>query len=193
MWIVTGFIGSSFSVSSSNQTPLINALLSTSTTDGGLAGGVQLARFWGGYLGAEFLADFGVSQTTSLFLSTDPNVNSYMLNAIVKAPFGGVGRFEPYISGGLGAISMRSSTFTLVGDTTITGNLIPTLSTVNTTQTKFGTDIGAGFFAFANKWGIRGMSAITGHRRSTKPSWRTDQHLRTTTHSRSCPVSRSGD
>jgi hypothetical protein len=79
-----------------------------------------------------------------------------MLNAIVKAPFGGVGRFEPYISGGLGAISMRSSTFTVVGSTTITGNLVPTLSTVNTTQTKFGTDIGAGFFAFANKWGIRG-------------------------------------
>jgi hypothetical protein len=156
MWIVTGFIGSSFSVSSSNQTPLINALLSTNTTDGGLAGGAQLARFWGGYLGAELLADFGVSQTTSLFLSTDPNVNSYMLNAIVKAPFGGVGRFEPYISGGLGAISMRSSTFTVVGSTTITGNLVPTLSTVNTTQTKFGTDIGAGFFAFANKWGIRG-------------------------------------
>jgi hypothetical protein len=156
MWIVTGFIGSSFSVSNNNQTPLVNALLSTNTTDGGLAGGAQLARFWGGYLGAELLADFGVSQTTSLFLSTDPNVNSYMLNAIVKAPFGGVGRFEPYISGGLGAISMRSSTFTVVGSTTITGNLVPTLSTVNTTQTKFGTDIGAGFFAFANKWGIRG-------------------------------------
>jgi hypothetical protein len=156
MWIVTGFIGSSFSSNGANQTPLANAILSTNTTDGGLAGGAQLARFWGGYLGAELIADFGVSQTTSRFLSTDPNLNSYMLNAIVKAPFGGVGRFEPYISGGLGAISMRSSTFTVVGSTTITGNLVPTLSTVNTTQTKFGTDIGAGFFAFANKWGIRG-------------------------------------
>jgi hypothetical protein len=155
-WIVTGFIGSSFSSGALNQTPLANRLLDTNTVDGGLAGGAQLARFWGSYVGAEILADFGVSQTTSRFLSTDPNLNSYMLNAIVKAPFGGVGRFEPYISGGLGAISMRSSTFTLVGDTTITGNLIPTLSTVNTTQTKFGTDIGAGFFAFANKWGIRG-------------------------------------
>jgi hypothetical protein len=155
-WIVTGFIGSSFSSGFANQTPLTNALLSTNTADGGLAGGAQLARFWGGYLGAELLADFGVSQTTSRFLSTDPNLNSYMLNAIVKAPFGGVGRFEPYVSGGLGAISMRSSTFTVVGATTLTGNPILTLDTVNTTQTKFGTDIGAGFFAFANRWGIRG-------------------------------------
>jgi hypothetical protein len=156
MWIVTGYIGSSFSSGFANQTPLTNALLSTNTTDGGLAGGAQFARFWGGYLGAEILADFGVSQTTSRFLSTDPNLNSFMLNAIVKAPFGGLGRFEPYISGGLGAISMRSSTFTVVGTTTITGNPVLTLDTVNTTQSKFGTDLGAGFFAFANKWGIRG-------------------------------------
>ncbi len=161
MWIVTGYIGSSFSSGSTNQLPLANALLDTNTVDGGLAGGFQFARFWGGYLGAEILADFGVTQTTSRFLSTDPNLNSYMLNAIVKAPFGGVGRFEPYISGGLGWINMRSSTFTVTNATTITGPLgntalVTTLDTVNTNQSKFGTDIGAGFFAFANKWGIRG-------------------------------------
>jgi hypothetical protein len=160
-WIVTGYIGSSFSSGAVNQTPLANALLDTNTVDGGLAGGAQLARFWGSYVGAEILADFGVSQTTSRFLSSDPNLNSYMLNAIVKAPFGGLGRFEPYISGGLGWINMRSSTFTVVGVNTITGPLgntalVTTLDTVNTNQSKFGTDLGAGFFAFADRWGIRG-------------------------------------
>jgi hypothetical protein len=160
-WIVTGYLGSSFSSGNTNQLPLANAVLATNQVDGGLAGGFQLARFWGSYVGAEILADFGVNQTTSRFLSTDPNLNNYMLNAIVKAPFGGVGRFEPYISGGLGWMNMRTSTFNVLGVTTITGPLgntalVTTSDTVNTNQSKFGTDIGFGFFAFADRWGIRG-------------------------------------
>jgi len=147
-WLATGFVGSSFSAGG-------DLAIQTNTSDGGVTFGGQIARTWG-YVGAEFIADFAPTfKTTSLLLSDDPTVNSYMLNVIAKAPLGAEGRFQPYVSGGLGAISMRTSTFTLAGTTVVPGNTV-TLNTVNDTQSKFGSDIGGGFFAFANRWGIRG-------------------------------------
>jgi hypothetical protein len=143
-WIATGFIGSSFSASG-------DLPVQSDTGDGGITYGFNVLKMWG-YAGAEVLADFAPTfKMASLALSDHPSVNSYMLNLIIKAPFGSEGQFEPYISGGLGWLTMSTTTFTVIGNTIQTASL----ATVNDTQSKFGTDIGGGFFIFPSKWGIR--------------------------------------
>ena len=51
---------------------------------------------------------------------------------------------------------MNTSTFVIAGTTTLAGNTLVNLDTISASQTKFGTDIGGGFFSFAGKWGARG-------------------------------------
>jgi len=152
-WEAAGFLGSSFSTSGDF---LIQNVVDTA--DGGLTFGFQLG-YMARYAGVEAIADFAPSfKIASLALSDHPSVNAYMLNAVGKGWFGNEGAFQPYVSGGLGWLTMRTSTFTLdgstivnVGDTTVVA-----LNTVNNTQSKFATNIGGGFFAYAARWGIRG-------------------------------------
>jgi hypothetical protein len=150
-WTVAGFLGSSFSTGG-------NEPLQTDALDGGLTYGFQLG-YMRRYLGAEILADFAPTfKISSLALSDHPSVNSYMLNLVAKGYWGNEGSFQPYVSGGLGWMTMNANLFTLdgstivnVGDTTVFA-----LNTISNTQSKFGTDIGGGFFAFASRWGVRG-------------------------------------
>ena len=112
--------------------------------------GGQVGYLWHGIVGAEFIADFAPHVGfDSLLLEQNPNVNSYMGNAIGAYPFGADGRFQPYVSGGFGAIGMRSKIFTPLG---VNGSA----DTINVNEKKWGGNIGAGMFAFADRWGVRG-------------------------------------
>jgi hypothetical protein len=151
-WNVTGFVGSQWN--NSGTTPTFN----TATSDGGWDYGFQLAyiRRW---LGGEFIGDFTPSfKFASLALTEHPSVNSWMFNLIGAVPFGHTDAFQPYVSGGLGGITIRTSTFTLSGTNTVflgPNNNVVALDTVNNTQSKFAYDIGAGFFGYASRWGFR--------------------------------------
>src|SRR5579872_4243815 len=132
-WVASGFVGSNFGASTN----------SASVDFGG-----ELGYLWGGVAGAEFLADFAPNfKINNALLSDNPNVNAYMANAIVAIPIGGETRIQPYASGGLGGIQLRSDVFN-------TANT-PSLGSTTSNQTKFGGDIGAGIMGFAGNFGLR--------------------------------------
>jgi hypothetical protein len=151
-WRAAGFIGSSFSTGG-------NLAVQTGTADGGLTYGFQLG-YVHRYVGGEFIGDFGPTfKLASLALSEHPSVNSYMANVIGAVPMGSEDRFQLYASGGLGAVTMNTNLFALSGTSTIVtaGNTsVVALDTVSASQTKFGTNLGGGFFAYGGRWGIRG-------------------------------------
>src|SRR4051812_1603109 len=113
-WIASGFVGSDF-----------GSLANGSSVDfGGSVG-----YLWNNWVGGEFLAGFSPnfqlqSNAPNAFLlnGTNPAVNSYMVNAIGAAALGPDANWQPFISGGFGAITLRSglngsSSGTTVGTT----------------------------------------------------------------------------
>ena len=49
----------------------------------------------------------------NLLFERSPDVNSYMFNLIAVAPFGHAQSFDPYISGGIGAVTLNATIFTV--------------------------------------------------------------------------------
>ena len=116
-WIASGFVGSNFA---NNANP-------SSTEFGGTIGYLRKSRF-----GAEF--DAGVTpnfqlQNNFFGLGITPMINTYMANAIGAMSLGPDAKWQPFISGGVGAISLRS---------TLASNQL------DYNATRFGGDIGAG-------------------------------------------------
>jgi opacity protein-like surface antigen len=107
-------------------------------------------------IGGEFLADFspGLGGFDNLLFKNPPNLNSYMFNLIAVAPFGHAQSYDPYISGGIGAVTISSDIFTV--DPTRATNL-NALATDTINGTRFGWNIGGGVMAWSEKnWGFRG-------------------------------------
>src|SRR5215470_1965870 len=160
-WMVTGFLGSSFGTGSSSiGTALFaaNIPVGVNTSDGGLTAGFQIG-YLRRYIGGEFIGDFAPTfHMSSLLLADEPAVNSWMFNVIGAVPIGSSEQFQPYGSIGIGGITMRSKTFadSAIPVITVNGTLAQSLDTINTTRTAFGWNVGGGFFAYANRWGIRG-------------------------------------
>jgi hypothetical protein len=152
-WMVTGFLGSQW-----NNTGTVPNF-ATSESSGGLTFGGQIG-YLRRYVGGEFIADFGPTyRLSSLALTERPWLNSWMGNAIGAYPFGSEGNFEVFGSGGIGAITIRASTFTLAGTNTVflgQNTTLVALNTVSNTQSKFAYNVGGGFFAYVTRWGIRG-------------------------------------
>lgn len=155
-WMASGFIGTNFNSSRSSGIDLanledLNANNSTSVNFGGQVG--YLAR---GVIGGEFLADFSPSLGTfdNVLFQKSPDVNSYMFNLIAVAPFGHAHSYDPYISGGIGAVTLNSTIFTT--DPTRAANL-NALGTETISGSRFGWDLGGGVMAWSEKnWGFRG-------------------------------------
>jgi hypothetical protein len=151
-WNVTGFVGSQWNASGTTPT------FATDSTSGGWEYGFQLA-YLRRYVGGEFIGDFAPNfRFVSPALTEHPSLNSWMFNLIGAVPFGSVENFQPYVSGGLGGLTIRTSAFTLAGtNTVVLGSNTTTiaLDTVNTTQSKFAYNLGAGFFGYVNHLGIR--------------------------------------
>jgi hypothetical protein len=136
--IVSGFIGSNFGTNTSNL-----------DLDGGasLDFGVQAAYLWRGIVGGEFIADFAPNvgnARTVLEIANEPDLNSYMFNAIGVYPFGARGRYQPYMSGGVGAIQLRADLFDIAGNQ------------FSSSESRFGGNVGAGLMVFGEYVGVRG-------------------------------------
>jgi hypothetical protein len=98
--------------------------------------------------GAEVLADFAPNfKLNNVGLASNPDVNGYMLNAILGAPMGGDSQFKPYISGGVGEIQLRSDVLNTPAN--------PASGFVSANQAHFGGDIGAGLLAYSGNVGVR--------------------------------------
>ena len=151
-WTASGFVGTSFhtSVDTGSFGPTLNAAQSNS--DGhSLSWGGEISYRWRRILGAEFLADLGRSVNISnAVLAENPGVNSYMANLIGSVPVGPEDRWVAYVSGGIGEIQMRTDVFTFPN---ISGS--STITTTSTSNSRFGTDVGAGLIAFAGRLGFR--------------------------------------
>ncbi len=112
-WVASAYVGTNFGSGRNNDLDLVD-------TNGGSTSinfGGQAAYLWGGYVGAEALVDFAPSfELGNVLFEKNPLVNSYMANGIVAAPIGSNNQYLPYVSGGLGAIQLRSTIFVLDPD-----------------------------------------------------------------------------
>jgi hypothetical protein len=157
-WMATGFIGGSFATGQiSTSLRAAQLPVPVNVSDGGATYGFQVGYLWR-YIGGEFIGDFAPNfRMSSLALSKDPAVNSWMFNVIGAVPLGDKDRFQTYASGGIGGVTLRSQTFdnTAIPVITVQGTLATAQNTINTAQSHFGTNVGGGFFAYANRWGIR--------------------------------------
>jgi hypothetical protein len=136
-WTLSGFVGSDFAQS----------------VDGASVNfGGSLGYLYRGAIGAEFLAGFAPDfrlRNNLVFGSERPQVNSYMFNLMGAVPFGGDERVQPFVSAGLGAITLGSNHF---------NNDDPDVSenTLDPDDAHFGGNIGGGIMAFMGNWGVRG-------------------------------------
>jgi opacity protein-like surface antigen len=154
--MASGFIGTNFGSSRNSSIDLagiedLDNNNSTSVNFGGQVG--YVAR---GVIGGEFLADFspGLGTFDNVLFQKSPDVNSYMFNLIAVAPFGHAHSYDPYISGGIGAVTLHSTIFTT--DPTRAANL-SALGTETISGSRFGWDLGGGVMAWSEKnWGFRG-------------------------------------
>jgi opacity protein-like surface antigen len=153
-WMASGFIGRNFGASRNNGAEfaaLENINSSTSSTNFG----GQVAYLGRGVIGGEFLADFstGFSLNNVLF-ERSPDVNSYMFNLIAAAPFGHAKSYDPYVSGGIGEVTIHSTIFTVDPNLLAQGNAI---GTETASGSRFGWDLGFGVMAYPERnWGFRG-------------------------------------
>jgi hypothetical protein len=134
-WLASGFVGSNFG----------NDADEASLDYGGTVG-----YLWRGVFGGEFAASFSPDfqfepGRSALLGGEEPWVNSYMANAIAALPVGDTGAFRPYISGGLGALTLRADA---IGETD------PDAFEVD--DTRFAGNIGGGVMAFGDTVGFRG-------------------------------------
>jgi opacity protein-like surface antigen len=160
-WMATGFLGSQFGAGTSHFLPNLTTLnlsgveFGPSTSDGGLTYGFQIG-YLRRYFGGEFIGDFAPTfRMSSLALAKEPTLNSWMFNLIGAVPIHNM--FEPFVSVGIGGITLRTQTFdqTAIPVITVQGTLATAQNTINTAESHFGWNIGGGFFTYANRWGIR--------------------------------------
>jgi len=137
-WLASGFVGSSFGTTNEHF---------DLDSGGSLDFGGQVAFLWRGTIGAEFLADFAPNVGDNAAFASDPTVNSYMGNIVAAMPLGASGRYQPYLSGGAGIIQLNVDLFDDVAD--------PVSSTFRSNNSQGGGNLGGGFMAFADHFGIR--------------------------------------
>jgi hypothetical protein len=144
-WIASGFVGGNFGQNS----------LSSSVDFGG-----TLAYLYRGVVGAEFLAGFSPRFNFDRLVTGSADVNNYMANAIVAIPVGTLGSFRPFISGGVGAVTMSLNTNAVYsfgpGGVNAFTSAGSNNSVFDPNASHFAADIGGGVMAFAGRWGVRG-------------------------------------
>src|SRR5262245_28581887 len=150
-WFASAYLGSSFGGSGTT-------FFDTDTIDRGstasLNFGGEVGYAWNGTFGAEFMLNHAPNfEVEDRLFQRRPSINTYMVNLLAAAPVGDVGNVRPFISGGIGAVQMRSTIFTIDPATT-TAN-INTLATETNSGSQFGWNLGGGVMAFNGAWGLR--------------------------------------
>jgi hypothetical protein len=105
--------------------------------------GGSLGYLWRRAIGFEFNADFAPDLALAPVDLNDSQVNTYMVNAIGALPIGEEAMFQPFLSGGIGAVTLRSD-----DDEVAPG--APGLD-----DDRFGFNVGGGVMAFRDRWGFR--------------------------------------
>jgi hypothetical protein len=145
-WTISGFAGSNFRTEAEN----LEVESNPSFNFGG-----QFGYLWGGVVGAEGLADFAPSMEVGrLGLANDPEVNAYMANAIAALPLGSRGQIQPYVSGGVGAITMRAEIPLIAVAQPLDAETDDVVRAAS--EGRLGTNIGGGLMMFAGHFGVRG-------------------------------------
>jgi opacity protein-like surface antigen len=155
-WMASGFIGTNFGASRNSSIDLLGLENLDTNNSTSVNFGGQVAYTARGVIGGEFLADFspGLGTFDNVLFQKSPDVNSYMFNLIAMAPFGQVHSVDPYVSGGIGAVTLRSTIFA-VNPTRVVN--LDTLATETISGSRFGWDLGGGVMAWSEKnWGFRG-------------------------------------
>lgn len=130
-WLASGFVGSNFA---NNANP-------ASTDFGGTLAYLRDNRY-GAEVNVGITPNFQL-QNNFFGYGNTPQVNSYMVDAIWARPLGSQKQVvQPYLSGGIGAISLRTS---LANSTT----------TFNEMKTRFGGNIGGGAMVMLGPWGFK--------------------------------------
>jgi len=159
---VSGFVGASFNNNSDTLNTVGTSTTGTATSSsssdsGGSSGdfGASVGYLWHSVVGGEFMAGFtpNFEMQNTLVPSDDPSprVSTYMFNLMGAVPIGGEGRWQPYISGGWGAVNLHNSSTT----STIATSSGST-ATFMDDENRAGGDIGFGLMAFLGNWGVRG-------------------------------------
>jgi hypothetical protein len=95
-----------------------------------------------GRAGFEFLADFNPNLNMARDVFGDTSINSYMFNGMLAAPMGWEGRWQPYISAGIGVMTLN-----LDAD--------PGFDPLETDNSQFAGNVGVGIMGFADRVGFR--------------------------------------
>ena len=146
-WIASAFVGTNFGSGRTNT--LLDVFGENSGTSINFGG--EAAYLWRGFVGAEGLVDFAPSfSMDNLLFQDNPTVNTYMINGIGAVPLGSENQFLPYVSGGFGAVQLRSTIFTLA--TAVN----PAIESATADGSRFGGNFGGGVMGFSGRWGFRG-------------------------------------
>jgi hypothetical protein len=132
-WLASGLAGSNFA---------------EDAEEASLDFGGTIGYLWRGVVGAEFQANFSPEfefggTRSGLLFDDQPAINSYMANAVGAIPLGQEGRWRPYVSGGVGLLTLRSET-------------LGTNDDIEPDDSRFGGNIGGGLLAFVRNVGFRG-------------------------------------
>jgi hypothetical protein len=134
-WLASGFVGSNFGRDSE---------------DASVDFGGTIGYLWRGVLGGEFQANFSPDFQLegfrrALLLNDEPWINSYMFNAIAAVPIGD-GGWQPFVSGGVGALTLQSDVLSGQEETLA----------IEPDDSRFGGNIGAGIMGMIGNAGVRG-------------------------------------
>lgn len=129
-WVVSGQVGSAFGASAEDATA-------------GVTGTLTYLR--DGAFGAELLAGFTPDLDFDVAPTDDSSVGNYMANGVAALPLGVDGRWQPFVSAGLGAMTI-SSEFANGENTEL----------LNVDDTQLGGNVGVGLMTFSDRWGVRG-------------------------------------
>jgi hypothetical protein len=77
--------------------------------------------------------------------TVDTQINNYMANLIAAVPIGAEAQWQPFVSGGVGALTLRT------GD-----EIEAALGIGDAEETELGGNVGFGLMGFAGDWGFRG-------------------------------------
>lgn len=152
-FIVSGFVGGNFG---------------RNTLDSSVDFGGAFDYLHSGAFGFEFLAGFAPKFKLDRLVGADADVNNYMANVIAAVPVGTFRAIRPFVSGGIGAITISQNS-----DITDNAVVNGANAVFSPNETHFGGNIGAGLMAFTGAFGIRGdvryFSSI-GTKNSTVPA-----------------------
>jgi len=152
-FIVSGFVGGSFARNSAK----------TSVDFGGAFDYLRNGAF-----GAEFLAGFAPRFKLDRLGGTDSDVNNYMANVIAAVPVGSYQGIRPFVSAGIGALTLSQNTNSSSNTAVNAANAL-----FEPSETHFGGNIGAGIMGFTGAFGVRAdvrYFSSLGHKSGNSPA-----------------------